>query len=44
MCHCFASVDDLTAEERAAVRDEHSLDELRAAYSETELDELGVAV
>lgn len=43
MCHCFASVDELTAAERDEIRAEHSVDELRAEYSEAELRELGVS-
>lgn len=43
MCHCFESVDEMSAEERAAVVEEHSEAELRAEYSSEELERLGVA-
>jgi hypothetical protein len=44
MCHHFRSIDDLTAEERKAVREEHSSEELRAEYPADELEKLGVTV
>lgn len=42
MCHHFRSIDALTAEERKEVREEHSIEELRAEYPADELEELGV--
>jgi len=43
MCHCFKSVDELSEAEREELRGEHSVAELRAEYSEEELQKLGVA-
>lgn len=43
MCHCFESIDELTAEERADAVREHSGEELRAEFEEEELRKFGVA-
>lgn len=43
MCHCFGSVEEMSETERAEVREEHSIDELKAEYSSEELERLGVA-
>lgn len=43
MCHCFRSVDEMSEKERADVREEHTIEELRAEYSSEELERLGVA-
>ncbi|MFC6965080.1 hypothetical protein ACFQL7_28125 [Halocatena marina] len=42
MCHHFRSIDDLTTEERMEIREEHSIEKLRAEYSTDELKKLGV--
>lgn len=42
MCHCFRSVDELSTEEREEIRAEHDEAELRAAYSDEDLRELGL--
>jgi len=43
MCHCFGAVTELTDEERRELIEEHSERELRDAYSDDELDALGIA-
>lgn len=43
MCHCFGSVAEMSETERAEVREEHSIEELKAEYSSEELERLGVA-
>ncbi|WP_256465464.1 hypothetical protein [Halorientalis marina] len=43
MCHCFEAVTELTDEERRELIEEHSERELRDAYSDDELDALGIA-
>ncbi|XVH31865.1 hypothetical protein ACNS7O_01420 [Haloferacaceae archaeon DSL9] len=43
MCHCFESIDELTAEERADVLESHTEDELRAECTSEELEQLGIA-
>jgi hypothetical protein len=43
MCHCFGAVTELTDEERRELIEEHSEQELRDAYSDDELDALGIA-
>lgn len=42
MCHCFTSVDELT--ERDELLEEHTVEELRAEYTDDELEKLDVAV
>jgi hypothetical protein len=42
MCHCFDSVAEMSEDERAAVRAEHTDEELRAECSTDELELLGV--
>ena len=42
MCHCFESLADLPAEERAEVLAEHDVDELRMEDPVEELVTLGV--
>ena len=43
MCHCFQSVDEMSAKEREEVLAEHTEAELREEYSAEELAELGIA-
>ncbi len=43
MCHCFGSVEEMSEDERAEVRAEHSVEELSAEYGEEELERLGVS-
>ena len=42
MCHCFRSVGEMSEKERAEVREEHTIKELRAEYLSEELEQLGV--
>lgn len=43
MCHCFGPVEEMSETERAEVRTEHTIKELKAEYSSEELDRLGVS-
>jgi hypothetical protein len=43
MCHCFGAVDEMSENERVELREEHTTEELQAAYSSGELEQLGVA-
>ncbi len=43
MCHCLGSVEGMSEPERADLREEHMIEELRAEYTSEELDRLGVA-
>ena len=42
MCHCFTDLTEMSDEERDAVLEEHSTEELRAEYTAEELETLGV--
>lgn len=42
MCHHFRSVEELTEAERTEIREEHSIEELRAEYSADDLETLGI--
>lgn len=43
MCHCFESVEELSAEDREDIRETHSQEELRDDHTEEELEQLGLA-
>ncbi|MEM4780778.1 MAG: hypothetical protein QXG03_04345 [Halalkalicoccus sp.] len=43
MCHCFGSVEEMSADERTELREEHTVEELRAEYSSADLERLGVS-
>jgi hypothetical protein len=42
MCHCFSDPGELSDQERAAILEDHSAEELRAEYSAEELETLGL--
>lgn len=42
MCHCYKPVNEMSETERAELKSEHTVDELRAEYTPEELTALGV--
>ena len=43
MCHCFESINELSAKERTEIVESHTEEELRAECTPEELKTLGVA-
>lgn len=42
MCHCYTPVEEMSETERKEITEEHTVEELKAEYSDEELTALGV--